>query len=1021
MRLSAGTRLGPYEVAELLGAGGMGEVYRAHDPRLGRDVALKVLPERYANSADRLRRFEREARVAGALNHPNVLTVFDVGTQDGSPYLVSELLKGQTLHAVLRRGRMDVRQALYVALQLARGLACAHEAGIVHRDLKPGNIFVTGDGRVKILDFGLAKLVQPEGGSDRRAQTITDDTRSGRAAGTAAYMSPEQIRGESVDARGDVFALGAILYEMLARRPAFAGASDSDVMASILRDEPPPLDALAPGLPAAVEAVVRRCLEKRRSDRFGSAREVFAAVQVLLESSPAGSVFTDGGDELAALGSGARPRSSGSSAPTVIAARRPRVRHLALAAAAALTIVSAVGLAARWHASAPTAASGAKALAVMYFENLSDRSDAENLGRMLAALVTTELGSSGAIHVVSSQRLSDISRQLGRPNGPEPAVATEVARRAGAGTMVLGQIMRAGPRVVATAELVDVADGRRLGSYRAEGTIAQDVFAMAAGLASQIRVKVTGQPAPGRPEPLTGQLTASIDAYRAYVRGETLIHRWEWEKAADAFREAVRLDPGFALAHYRLAIGLSLSYWGDLGPEGKAAIERAAALKEKLPLQERSAVDGAVLVYSGRRSDAVPLLEASLALDPDNKELLYLLSECYMLAPREIDPRRAAELMERLLALDPDFRVVYLQLATAYAMLGDFATVRARLDSWEAKEPESVRIIRAMVSMFEGGFDDAVRLSESPPTPTATLWRCYYAMGAGRLDIAQKIIADQELFDPQPVRGPRAEDAPRGESARPRMRHLSIAIDNLHLYRGEFAQVEPSLRDWASGFRPVPIEAAAAGVEELHNYADLVALKGDVHAARQAADKALLVGPDTPYCLYRAGLFALRANDIPAAESHLRKMRDVAARSHGPLVPHYRDALVAEIALAQGRALDARSLLERAVGSGTLRYELHTSGRPGIWFRDALARAHLALGEKEEAARVLEDLLREPQSAVIPLQRVRALYQVGALRMDLGDRARGRAYLERFLQHWGRADWDLPEVRDARARLALSS
>jgi tetratricopeptide (TPR) repeat protein len=655
----------------------------------------------------------------------------------------------------------------------------------------------------------------------------------------------------------------------------------------------------------------------------------------------------------------------------------------------------------------------------MYFENLTDRGDADNVGRMLAALVTTELASSGAIHVVSSQRLSDISRQLGKPNGPEPAVATEVARRAGAGTMVLGQIMRAGPRVVATAELVDVVGGNRLGSYRTEGAIAQDVFTMAAALASQIRVKVTGQHRQQRPE-VMGELTESVDAYRAYVRGETLIHRWEWEQAAEAFREAVHLDPEFALAHYRLAIGLSLSFWGDLGPEGKAAIERAAALKHKLPPQERNALEGAVLVYSGRRSDAVPLLEASLALDPDNKEVLYLLSECYMLAPREINPRRAAELMERLLALDPDFRVVYLQLATAYAMLGDFASARARLDSWEAKEPESVRIIRAMVSMFEVGFDDAVRLSESPPTPTATLWRCYYAFGAGRLDIAQAIIADQVRLEPQPVRGPRAELPRRAESARPRMRHLRIALDNLHLYRGEFARVEPSLREWSSTFQPVPIEAAAAGVEELHNYADLAALKGNIQAARQAADKALRVGPDTPYCLYRAGSFALRAHDAAAADRHLQQMRDVAARSHGPLVPHYLDALVAEIALAEGRASDARPLLERAVRSGTLGYELHTSGRPGIWFRDALVRTYLALGENEKAADVLEDLLREPQSAVVPLLRVPALYRVGVLRMDLGDRARGRAFLERFLEHWSNSDWDLPEVRDARARLAVS-
>lgn len=291
-------------------------------------------------------------------------------------------------------------------------------------------------------------------------------------------------------------------------------------------------------------------------------------------------------------------------------------------------------------------------------------------------------------------------------------------------------------------------------------------------------------------------------------------------------------------------------------------------------------------------------------------------------------------------------------------------------------------------------------------------------MAAGRLDITQGILADQERLDPHPVRGPRAESARRGEAAGPAMRHLRLAIDNLHLYRGEFAQVEPSMREWASGFHPEPIEAAAAGVEELHDFADLAALKGDLPAARQAAEKALLVGPDTPYCLYIAGVYALRAHDMPAAERQLLKMQDVVAKSHGPLVPHYRDALVAEIALAQGRPADARPLLEKAVHSGKLRYELHTSGRPGIWFRDALARTYLALGDKDKAAQVLEDTLADPQSAVIPLRRVPAFYKVGVLRMDLGDRARGREYLQKFLDLWGKADWDLPEVRDARARLA---
>src|SRR6202022_3113852 len=210
MALSSGTKLGPYEFQSPLGAGGMGEVYRARDPRLGRDVAIKVLPSSFSNDADRLRRFEQEARAAGALDHPNILAIFDIGTHDDSPYVVSELLEGETLRSRLAGGAFSPRKALGHALQIAHGLAAAHEKGIVHRDLKPENIFVTRDGRVKILDFGLAKLMQSENGTSPQTNLPTVGTEPGVVLGTLGYMSPEQVRGKPADPRSDIFSFGAI-------------------------------------------------------------------------------------------------------------------------------------------------------------------------------------------------------------------------------------------------------------------------------------------------------------------------------------------------------------------------------------------------------------------------------------------------------------------------------------------------------------------------------------------------------------------------------------------------------------------------------------------------------------------------------------------------------------------------------------------------------------------------------------------------------------------------------------------
>ena len=280
MTLQTGARLGAYEIRGPLGAGGMGEVYRAWDARLGREVAVKVLPQSVATDTDRLRRFEQEAKAAGALNHPNILAVYDVGSHESLPYIVSELLEGDTLRGQIRAGGLTTRKAVEHAIQIARGLAAAHQRGIVHRDLKPENVFITRDGHVKILDFGLAKL-RGESASDPEGETATHETRPGVVVGTVPYLSPEQVRGLPADARSDIFALGSVLYEMLARRRAFTGETRSEVETAILRGEPPELTGIDSAIPATLDRIVHRCLEKRAEDRFQTAQDVAFALEAM--------------------------------------------------------------------------------------------------------------------------------------------------------------------------------------------------------------------------------------------------------------------------------------------------------------------------------------------------------------------------------------------------------------------------------------------------------------------------------------------------------------------------------------------------------------------------------------------------------------------------------------------------------------------------------------------------------------------------------------------------------------------
>src|SRR5690348_15521739 len=282
MSLTSGTKLGPYEIQAAIGAGGMGEVYRARDTRLGRDVALKLLPESFAREGDRLHRFEQEARAVAALSHPNILAVFDVGQQNGSPYLVSELLEGETLRAVLDAGALSQRKAIEYGVQIAQGLATAHEKGIVHRDLKPENVFVTKDARIKILDFGLAKVAQKASAATSDGATMTSShTAMGVVMGTASYMAPEQVRGEQVDARTDIFAFGAVLYEMVSGKRAFRRDTAAETMTAVLKEDPPELTDTGHPVPPILDRIVRRCLEKNPEQRFQSAKDLSFALSAL--------------------------------------------------------------------------------------------------------------------------------------------------------------------------------------------------------------------------------------------------------------------------------------------------------------------------------------------------------------------------------------------------------------------------------------------------------------------------------------------------------------------------------------------------------------------------------------------------------------------------------------------------------------------------------------------------------------------------------------------------------------------
>jgi TolB-like protein len=615
--LAPGTRVGPYEILSPLGAGGMGEVYRARDARLGRDVAVKVLPEQLAHEPDRLRRFEQEARAAGALNHPNVLVVYDTGTHAGAPFLVLELLEGETLRERLRGGPLPPPKAVDYAVQIAHGLAAAHERGIVHRDLKPDNIFVTRDGHVKILDFGLAKLSPAAGGVASDAPTRTSP---GAALGTAGYMAPEQVRGEEAGPAADVFALGVVLYEMLAGRRAFERETGVQTLNAILAEEPAPLASIVRGVTPALDRIVRHCLEKQPQDRFQSARDLAFDLS---------NAMTTG------------EKVGGRTWPPWTA---PVLVLSALLAALAGTLALSRLRAPRIGA-APGAGGRARlsTLAVLPFQSLGGDAQASFLSLALPDEIVTALSHVPELTV----RPFATTRKYSGGDVDPPAVG----RGLGVDGIVAGHYLREGDQLRVTLELIDTERNSVL--WRDSVTAgAQDLIALQQQISSRLEQGLL---------PVLGARVASVEpsrpknaeAYDLFLRSAALsTDVAPTREAIPMLERSAALDPTYAPSWVALARRhYHNAEYGGGGEAARAralaAVGRALALDPQLP----EAVSTAVILRTetGDLNGAYDDAARMLASRPDGAEAHYTVS--YVLRYAGLLDEAAGQ-CERALALD---------------------------------------------------------------------------------------------------------------------------------------------------------------------------------------------------------------------------------------------------------------------------------------------------------------------------------------------------------------------------------
>jgi eukaryotic-like serine/threonine-protein kinase len=591
MVLVAGDRLGPYQILAAAGTGGMGEVYRAHDSRLGREVAVKVLPERSSRDPQALARFEREARAVAALSHPNILAIFDIGVDRGVHYLVTELLEGETLRRRLTTAEIAWRTAAEIAAAIADGLGAAHAKGIIHRDLKPENIFLTTGGGTKILDFGLARVVPAVSPQDN-ASALTE-TAAGTIMGTVGYMSPEQVRGAHADAPSDIFSLGCVLYEMIAGKRAFARETQVQTMSAILESQPPPLADCGRPHPAEIDAIVVRCLEKDPGARLQSARDL----GLTLRSTSAASDVV---------------RQTEFHAPS-----SSRKLWVVWAVAALLIIGALVGLnigRLRGRLGGTSDRSRIESLAVLPLGNLShDPSEDYFADGMTEALISS-LAQIRALRVTSR---TSIMRYKGS-NKSLP----EIARELGVDAIVEGSVQRAGNHIRISAQLIHGATDRHLWAKNYESNIS-DVLRLESDVAQTIAGEIRVQLTPAEKARFSTTQPIKPEAQEAYLLGR--YHRWkpnetDLKQAIDSFNQAIRLEPGFAAAYAGLA-----QSWLERGVFGAApyhtvdANARTAAIKA-IELDEMLAAGHAALghiqyLYDWNWSGAEREFRRALELD----------------------------------------------------------------------------------------------------------------------------------------------------------------------------------------------------------------------------------------------------------------------------------------------------------------------------------------------------------------------------------------------------------------------
>jgi len=690
---SVGELIGHYRIESLIGIGGMGEVYLARDERLGRKAALKLLPDSLTTDETQLSRFKNEARSASALNHPNILTVYEIGAEGNRQFIATEFIEGITLRASLEGGRINPDAALEIGMQVASALAAAHEAGVVHRDIKPENIMLRPDGYVKVLDFGIAKLTE-QGPDNRTAETTAAlQTRPGLVLGTAHYMSPEQARGQKVDARSDIWSLGVVLYEMVGGNPPFRGETPSDCIASILTTEPPPLSGVLPDVPLKLESILQKALRKNSDERYQTIKEMLADLRIL-----------KGKLEVAS----SSPQTKALAGSIVSKIKRHK-RGVLLTLAVALLAAAIVAYSFFFVAPAPLP--NEKSIAVLPFENLSEEKSNAYFADGIQDEILTRLSKIADLKVISrtsTQRYKNTSQKL-----------SEIANQLGVANLLEGSVQKTNDQVRVTVQLIRAANDSHLWAETFDRRLT-DIFSVesevAKAIADQLRAKLTGQ----EEQVIAARSTDNPEAYDAYLRGlaytlKTGNSPANTLAAQKHLKDAVRLDPKFALAWALLSYVDALGYLTlTLQPTDALREETVQAAETALTLQPNlgEAIMAKGYYYYACLKDydaAVRYFEQARQFLPNNSQIPESLA---YVARRRGQWDRSESYFNEAERLDPRNVSLLTQHAQSYMILRRFPDALRKFDQVLDVIPDDLDTLaqKAGIAQAEGDLPRAAAL-----------------------------------------------------------------------------------------------------------------------------------------------------------------------------------------------------------------------------------------------------------------------------------------------------------------------